>query len=135
MDASFNALVERYQPLYAELLANFTREELMALAKSLPYDEQAAAVVVSGTMLLTQDLFRRWLDRPAKMIHSLRRRDSDVAAYVAAASQHAASKVLEEVAELKKQEKAKLEGLKALLESAGKSKKLQDAMKGKQDVV
>ena len=116
IDAGFHLLANDHMPVVDELLERLNTEELKQLAVALHYHEEAAKRVVCGSTLPRhQEEFARWVQA--------RHRPTDLAVYCAAAANQAASKVLEEVLELRKQELAKLEGLKALLQNA-LSKKL-----------
>ena len=112
------SLERDHAELAAQLAETFTMAELVDLAQRLPADMRAANAIYPTPQGWAN--FAAWVKRAQNEEYgSVTARHSRMAVYVAAASQHAASKVLEEVLELRKQEKAKLDALKLLLDTAG----------------
>lgn len=121
-DAKFHLLMEEHRPAYDELMSKYTLEEVVELAKRLPYHQSAAnSVSMQHTPISRTGLFK-WFDDMAKtpetMIRKRIRFHQTVSVYVAATSQWTASRVLTEVLELSKQKHALLIDLKATLNAA-----------------
>jgi hypothetical protein len=141
MDAGFHCLLAQHRPVYNELLARFTTVELVDLAHQLPYDQEAAfSVLVRNAPAVTNislARFEEWLSHKPHKLSTTRRFRSDLAAYCAAACQHAASKVLTEVLALKQEELAKLQRLQHVLEllQGKEAPATLNAVKGKQDAL
>ena len=133
-DAKYNILLAEHLELANELLAVLGADDLCALARSLPYDQLAAEAVCppmnQGTFgkQRGQSYFFDWIGTPGQWKVD---KNKAIAAYCAAAAQFAVAKILEEVLQLRKAEKAILDRLGVILESA-KDKgavKLVEAMK------
>lgn len=111
MDAKFMALSEKHLPLIDELLNKFTHEELLALAKRLPFDEYAACAINQTATFCFSDRnpkrFFEWLGR--------QKRATNTAVYVAAAAQYTIAKILEEMVEIAKRKLAAITEMHALL--------------------
>lgn len=134
--AGYFILADQHRDVYNELMRLFNREELIALAKSLPFDKEAAVCVCPSLKGGTfgkergQWTFNEWLDSLPKRTVPRPGHYAEVAVYGAAAATGAAAKILEEVEELSRQKLAKLNGLKGLLTTAAKSPALTAAIKG-----
>lgn len=116
MDAKFLLLAESHRPLYEELMATLSREEICELAKSLPFDPDAAEAVYRAMRNNKGPVFFfAWVEQVKTLKSLLPSKHRDVAVYCCAAAQMAASKILEEVLELSRQKEKKLQGLKDLL--------------------
>jgi hypothetical protein len=129
MDAGFHLLLAAHRPLYDELMAKFSREELVQLALALPYDRDAARAVAPEMTTAEnrgEAYFRdTWLGKWAKKKSAWPRQHSDLAVYCAAASQQATSKVLEGVLAQRKEQLEKVRALKSLWDlAAGKGAKV-----------
>lgn len=127
------ALSPTQQALARSLFEKLTAEELAALAKTLPFADAAAnalwprihrlyehdleKLVGDGTGFAASSLSRRWL----------------VAAYCAAAANHALSQVLNEMVRLAERKKAMLDGIMGVIHLAGEKELplLTAAIKGK----
>jgi hypothetical protein len=128
-DAPFVCLAKEHEPLASELAASFSLEELAALAAALPFDQKAACTVSRSDHIDRTDFLKR-LTTGGK---NPRGKVTDAAVYCAAAAQWAASKILEQVLELRKQERAILASLREVLDTSGKrSKLLVDAIQRKE---
>lgn len=153
LSAKYLLLAKEHEPLFDELIAKFTITELIELAKSLPYDHQAATCVLpsmtTGVYASTrgQAYFNEWVSRQAAPVtidwmgrpltrspsrHALKQ----VAVYCAAAARNALAKLLTEMLDLRKQELDILKRANGLLEAA-KAKGcavLHEALKGPKGV-
>lgn len=127
-DAKYHALATEHAELAEDLHALFSAAELVELAEAMPFDGAAAGAM---RMTLKAPDRAQWLATLRGPWDSEGKRHKFAAVYVAAAAQHLASKVLTEVLELRKQEKAKLEALLATLDAARRSPKLVAAMQRK----
>jgi hypothetical protein len=97
MDASFLLLAQEHKEAAKELAAKFTREEIISIAKELPYNEAAANCVKPGAERCIQSQFMEWLERKNTRL-------TDVIVYVAAAACDAGRIVMEGIlAERRKQ--------------------------------
>lgn len=119
MDAGFLLLAQQHLALVDELIARFTREELLDLAGKLPFDAAAAKKVAPSTRVepsyyAQPSKFLLWLGRQSNL--------NNIAVYVAAAGQYAASKLLTEVLELAKQKLALVKRTQGLLNLAKEKK-------------
>lgn len=124
LDAQFVVLLEEHRPLYEELMTKFTRQELVALAKALPYSDKAAravCVAMSGGTFERrrgESYFHEWLDAIEANKSLIPRKHSDVAAYCAAAACGARLAIMEEVLELARKKLETIERLVALVDAA-----------------
>ena len=117
MGADFHILLAEHRPIAEELLEKYEPQELLSLAWALPYREEIAQAVSPTMYTLGQEKFLKKYEKVSRNTLALWR---SLAAYCAAASDMASSIILEEVLELSKQKKAKLEKLKILLDSVKK---------------
>lgn len=109
MDARFALYAQEHLPVVDELLAKFTRDELVGLAGQLPYDHKAADACVTGYR--TGDLraaFRRWINYATTPA-------DQVAVYVAAASEYGAGKLLAEIEQIQLDARRRLDELGKLI--------------------
>lgn len=131
-DAKYHVLLAEHAPLAEELATKFDAVELLKLIDVLPYDQRAADAVFGRSTPMTRSALQvevgRQRDsklqvevgrqRDSKLIRDQVRWRQTLAVYVAAASHYAVSKVLEEIAELKKREAARLNELCGVLDLA-----------------
>jgi hypothetical protein len=125
------ALHQGHVEAYEELMEKYTREELVAFAKALPFDSNAANAILRGYSTKYKPDLDKWLDAILAEKSPIPRKHCQVAAYCAAASQNAIAKVLGEMVELAKAKLEKLNQINLVLETAKKSQVLLDLMKGK----
>jgi len=114
LDAKFAFLFKHYPGLEdsaRELMEKFTREEMLALVDFLPFDSRVANAILPTVHIQGRHEFETWLKRPE-------RRLDYVALYAAVVARHGASKILEQVLEMRKQELALIQQLKSVLDMA-----------------
>ena len=138
-DARYHLLHQRHKAAAEELFEKYTLEELVELAKQLPYNKEAAVCILNWTNRFSQAQFEEWLEAklPAQQIRSVEARRREIAVYCAAAAQGAASVVLEEILEERKKQLGKIRDLKTLLARVKERgcEALHKAIKGVTDAV
>lgn len=121
MDAAFFLLLSEHRDLVEELLSKHTREQLFDLARRLPYDERAAAGVwpAQRRVVSQRTMFNRrvGIEKAVYLPFGLTR-TTDLAVYVAAASQFAMSKMLTTIKELQEQTQKMVQECTALMQLA-----------------
>lgn len=112
------ALLEEHKPLFVELAAKFTVEEVLALAKSLPFD-QAAADAICPRAVYSSWGAAAWFKQLDEWVQQGKSGPrSRLFVYTAAAAQFATSKQLESLVELAKQKLAILQHIKSQIDMA-----------------
>lgn len=124
-DPQFHQLVSEHKELYLEL-RDLPMGVLICLATSLPYDRSADVVVRGGGArsdpTFTQTALLEWANTRKENARHARRQQSDMAAYVAAASSSALNHVKEARLELRKQELQLVQGFADAVKLAKQSK-------------
>lgn len=123
----FTPLRESHRPVIEELLARYSREELVELLRQLPEDRRAAAAVWPR-------LDAPRFGAPFRIADALRQAPiGQLAAYAAAVLTYSASKVLLRIKERAEQNKADLDFILGAIRTAEDRGcvKLSDAMRGR----
>lgn len=130
MDARFHVLHEKHKDAFNDLMTMFTRDEIIALAKALPFNSNAAECVIRGMQAKYKPDLDKWLDKMLAVKDPRPHHYAEAAIYAAAAMQHCIAKGLEEMLEIAKKKLEILKRTNLILESVKRSPALIKLAKG-----